>query len=192
MARQQSSGGTEVWLGKGAGGQGAFGEGGLWIGQHAADQDILVFDPAESDVNASVISLYSLTHHRTRSFPRATVLDRIHPLEDELAFARARKDYEQRATLRAAHEEVMAEERTEQMSRQREPVLAAHRRYIESLGLDYQGERETPANHRPGRRSKCHACGIALDDFAGVVCVICDGVLCSCGACACKHPDHQR
>lgn len=165
----------------------AFGGGKLWIGQHTADQDILVFDPAEADPLANILVLYSLTQHRRRSFARATVVQRIPVLTDEIAHVRAKKDYQQRTTLRAAHEQAQTAERAERVDRQRTRVIASHRRYVEALGLAYQGVRQTPADHNPKRRTKCNGCGINLDNFTDAICEICSGVLCSCGACACKQ-----
>jgi hypothetical protein len=170
----------------------AFGGGKLWIGRHTADQDTLVFDPTREDASAQVLALYSLTQHRLRSFPRATVLQRIEVLTDELAHARAKRVYARRTTLRAAHEQARLVSRTEGMKRQRDGVLALHRRYVEALGLTYHEVRDTPADHKAGRRTKCHACGIGLDDFANAVCGICSGVLCSCGACACGNQARLR
>lgn len=170
----------------------AFTGGGFWIGRHSEDQDLLVFDPSLADASAPIVALYSLSQHRTRSFPRATLLQRIHPVTDELSRARAIQEYGQRATLQAAMEAERAAEQSTRKNRQRDGVLAAHRRYIEDIGLEYQGERETGADHRPGRRTKCHVCGIALDDFVGAVCMICEGVLCSCGVCACGSLKSQR
>ena len=69
-------------------------------------------------------------------------------------------------------------------------ALCAHQ--AKALGLEYKGERETEPNHKTGRRTKCHSCGIPLDDFASAVCGICDGVLCSCGACACGSPSRTK
>lgn len=186
MTRHKSGSDAPVWLGQDTGGNEPFGGGSLWIGQHATDHDILVFDPSEADPCADVLSLYSLTQHRMRRFPRATVMHRIHPLTDEIGHARAKKDYATRAPLRAAHEEARAAERDEQRVRQRDDVLAAHRRYVDALGVTYQGVRESGVGRRGRHRTKCAACGLALDDFAGSVCGSCDGVLCSCGACACK------
>jgi hypothetical protein len=186
MTRQKSVTDSPVWLEPGGGGSGAFGGGDLWIGQHAEDLDILVFDPAEADPHADILSLYSLTQHRTRRFPRATVLHRVHELADELGSARARKDYATRAPLRAAHVQTLAAERTARMDRQRDGVVDAHRRYVEQLGVAYQGVRETAEGRRGRQRTKCPSCALALDDFAGKACAACEGVLCSCGACACR------
>ena len=174
-----------------ADGREPFGDGQIWFGEHTADGDVLVFDPAESDPHADVLSLYSLAQHRTRSFPRATVIARIRPMTDELARARAEKEYAQRGARRAAHEQAQTEADAERADRQRDGVVAAHARYIEAIGAQYQGVRETadvPKGGRRGggRRTKCHVCGIGLDDFAGAVCLTCEGVLCSCGACGCK------
>jgi hypothetical protein len=162
-----------------------FDESDLWVGQHVADDDILVFDPSEADSRANVLSLYSLTQHRTRSFPRSMIPQKIRVLTDEVGRARAKKAYASRDALRAEHEEALAGERLQLKERQRRGVIEAHRRYIESLGLTYRGDQATAAPRRAGRRVKCHSCGIALDNFAGAVCAICEGVLCSCGVCAC-------
>jgi hypothetical protein len=162
-----------------------FGGGSLWIGQHSADQDILVFDPAESDASAELVSLYSLTQHRVRRFPRAMALKNIKPLTDEMAFARAKKEYSQRATLRSAHEEAQTEAQAQRMDQVRENIVSAHRRYIEALGLAYVGVNPVNPDAKPGRVTKCHACGIILDGFVSATCGICSRAVCSCGGCAC-------
>ncbi|MQA91478.1 MAG: hypothetical protein GEU90_14845 [Gemmatimonas sp.] len=159
--------------------------GSFWIGKHSADQDLLVFDPNAVDADGEIIALYSLTQHRARSFRRSTLIERIRIITDAEEHARAKEDYEKRDLLRATHEQELEAARAERLERQRAAVVGAHRRYLEALELPYDGVRETDADHRPGRRTKCHSCGIALDDFARAVCVTCDGVLCSCGACAC-------
>src|SRR5690606_24359526 len=162
-----------------------FNEGELWIARHAADQDTLVFDPAESDPRADRISFYSLTQHRTRTFPRSVVLAQLEGIADDVGVRRAMRDYEDRAAGQQEHAEAMAAEQVLRIEDRRRDVLAAHRRYLEGMESGYPGVTPTPAAHRPGRRSKCHLCGIGLDDFAGSVCLGCNGVLCSCGACAC-------
>jgi hypothetical protein len=192
MKQSKSPAGPPVWLGQEAEQNPMFADGKLWIGQHASDQDILVFDPAEADPSAEVLSLYSLTQHRTRSFRRETVIQKIHPLTDELACARATKEYTQRGASRANHEQELAAARTAHGEHQRDGVIAAHRRYVEGLGLEYQGVRDTPANYKGGRSPKCHTCAIPLDDFAGSVCAICGVVLCSCGSCACGKSIQPR
>ena len=170
----------------------AFGGGDLWIGQHASDRDILVFDPTRADPRGDVLALYSLTQHRMRRFPRETVLSRITPITDARGRKRAARDYEQRGELRAEHDRARETARSENVERQRESVIAAHGRYLQGLGIADEGVRDTPADHRPGRRSKCHACGTVLDDFAGSVCIVCEGILCSCGACACGQQARRR
>lgn len=165
-----------------------FGDGQLWVGQHAGDGDILVFDPSAADPSADILTLYSLAQHRTRSFPRGTVVERVQPVGDEIAYARAKKDYAERATLRATHEEGLATARAERSDKQRNAIIGKHRRYVEALELAYEGVQAPAADARRGRVQKCHACGIVLDDFVGALCGICSGALCSCGACACGKP----
>lgn len=157
----------------------------LWIGRHAADQDTLVFDPAESAPAAERVSFYSLTQHRTRTFPRAVVLRQIHGLTDDISWHRARHDYDDRASRRQEHSEEAAAAQARVVEHQRQSVVEAHSRYLEGIGAENRGVTPTPAAHRPGRRSKCHVCGIGLDDFASSICVACNGVLCTCGGCAC-------
>jgi hypothetical protein len=169
----------------------AFGGGALWIGQHTGDHDILVLDPEESDSTADVLALYSLTQHRTRRFPRATVANRIHLVTDELAHTRATENYAQRAALRENHERTSETVRAERLDRIREGMIATHQRYVEILGLEYQGVNKT-GEAKVGRASKCHACALPLDDFVGASCAICSTVLCSCGACSCGKPARAR
>jgi hypothetical protein len=164
----------------------------LWIAQHAIDQDILVFDSAESDASAPLLSFYSLTQFRKRTFSRSLVGKSIVEVTDDVRCARAKKDYARRDALLAAHRSEQETERAARDERQRELVLELHKKYLGSVDVEYQGVHEEPQTRKRSRRSVCHACKIALDDFAGVVCGVCDGVLCSCGACGCGSPIRTR
>lgn len=199
MTQTQSTDETGTWLGTAPQEQaavqpaaaerdGAFNEGKLWFGRHAADNDILVFDPAETDPYSDRLSLYSLSQHRRRTFPRAAISQHIHALTDAAERKRAAREYGDRATGRQVHEDATAAAAAERSEGQRQSTIAAHRRHLARVGVEYQGVTATPDGHRPGRRTKCHDCGIGLDDFAGTVCNACNGVLCSCGACACGGP----
>lgn len=192
MAKRSETVGATRWPAQADPSGSAFNGGEIWVGEHSVDRDILVFDPSEADASAARLSFYSLAQHRTRTFPRDTVIRMIQPVTDELGSARARKDYARRAELQRAHLDTLAADRVKRDESQRQGVLDSHRRHLASLGIDYQGVKDTAADRRPGRRTKCHACGIALDDFAGAVCGVCDGVLCSCGACACGGPTRSR
>jgi hypothetical protein len=176
---------TDGWAGAVDGGK-------LWIGQHSADLDILVLDPVECDPNGAVLTLYSLTQHRMRTFPRTVVNQKILPLDDEIAEARARKDYARRSALREEHESTMVEERTKRKEVVRGAILEAHRRYVEGLGLPYQGAVDDAPDRKPGRAVRCHSCGIWLDDFVGASCATCSAGLCSCGACSCGRETRSR
>jgi hypothetical protein len=176
---------TPAWLGQEEVSSAAFNGDGLWVGQHSGDEDLLVFDPAEGDATAKVISFYSLAKHRRRSFPRAAVGTRIKPVTDEVSNARALKDYARRATLQAERDGAREADRSAHAEQQREAVIEAHRRFVEAHGITYKGVERTDGNRKSGRRTKCGSCGIPLDDFAHAACSACDGVLCSCGACAC-------
>lgn len=191
MTARQTPASSPEWLGSGAqdaesvGAPERFGGTGLWIGKHAADGDLLVFDPAESDPAAERLSFFSMTQLRHRVFPRAVVATNVRELTDELQVARVKKEYADRAELRVVRDKENAVARADAAEKQREQVVAQHERYLAGLGVPYEGVRPTPPDHKPGRRVKCHHCGIAVDDFAGRVCVVCSAVLCSCGACSC-------
>lgn len=187
----ESGGATPAWLGQESSTD-SIGEGGIWVAQHAGDDDLLVFDPAEADSRPDVISFYSLAKHRRRSFPRAMVGSKITPVTDEVSNARALKDYARRAALQAERDGAREADRTAHAEQQREAVIEAHQRYVESLGITYEGVERTDGNRKSGRRTKCASCGIALDDFAHAACTVCGGVLCSCGACACGAPVRGR
>lgn len=164
----------------------------MWVAYHAADDDLLVYDPAESGSRNDVVSFYSLAKHRRRSFPRAMVGTRITPVTDESSSARALEDYARRAELEAERDGEREADRTAHAEQQRESVIEAHQRYMEGLGIAYEGVERTDGNRKSGRRTKCPACAIALDDFAHAVCAVCNGVLCSCGACACGATSRGR
>jgi hypothetical protein len=168
------------------------GESGIWIGRHAVDDDVLVFDPAETDPASAFVSFYSLTQYRRRSFPRAVVREKIVPLDDEVGVARAEKDYLRRADLEAENGARRETADSERLQQQRDAAIVAHRRHLELHGIEHQGVVDTADVTRKSRRTRCHACGIALDDFAGVCCSVCQGVLCSCGACGCGSPVRAR
>lgn len=183
------SGTSPAWLGRDAA---VADRGGLWVGKHSGDDDLLVFDPAEGDAEGETISFYSLAKHRRRSFPRGVVEERIQRVTDEKSAARALEDYARRTTLQAERDGAREADRTAHAEQQRESVIEAHRRWVESHGITYEGVERTDGHRKSGRRTKCGACGIALDDFAHAACSVCGGVLCSCGACACGAPGRGR
>src|SRR5690606_1291900 len=101
MNELSESGVTSEWLGQEGILPSGFSDGGLWVGRHSGDDDVLVFDPAEGDAQAEVISFYSLAKHRRRSFRRDIIGTRIRPVTDEVSNARALKDYARREALQA-------------------------------------------------------------------------------------------
>ena len=156
------------------------------FGRHEADEDVLVFDPAESDAGAAIVSLYSLTQHRVRRVPRAIVQSRIHGIIETEELESAAQKYANRQSLKAEHSKDLENAADRSRVKQREAVLEQHLRYLASIGVESEGVRDTEANGKYRRRTKCHACGIALDNYVGAYCMVCVGVLCSCGACACR------
>jgi hypothetical protein len=171
---------------------GWFNRGKMWIGRHSADHDVLVFDPAVSDPAANNLSFYSLSQFRTRSFPRAVAEQKIQEITDKSARAEAQARYEQRNSLKAAHESEQSVAKEERTSRHREKALDAHKRYVTNLGIEYQGVRDTTGQEIRPRRSRCTVCGIAVDNFVGAACVACGDLLCSCGACGCGSKTRTR
>lgn len=156
----------------------------LWIGEHTTDGDVLVLDESAGAPAGGRISYYSLTQCRWRVFPAAVAASKIQQITDEIRVARARKEYGRRAELEAEQEQARVAARADVADRQREQVIRLHEKYMAAHGMDHEGVRETPSDHK-SRRSRCHACGIALDDFVGRACIKCNEVLCSCGACGC-------
>jgi hypothetical protein len=159
---------------------------GLWVGQHTADSDLLVFDPAEADPTADRLSFYSLTQHRVRVFPRAVAEERIRELTDAKGAAQALRTYKEREVRRAEHLDEQSVARAARDERQRDGVLRRHQQYLAGIQKPYEGVRSTSAEGKVRRRTSCKVCGIALDDFAHTACNACESVLCSCGACSCR------
>lgn len=191
MKQLNATGAGPGWLGA-DGSADPLGAGEMWVGHHEADDDVLVYDPAEAGSRSDVVSFYSLAKHRRRSFPRAMIGTKITPVTDAKSSARALEAYARRAELEAERDGEREADRSAQAEQLRESVIEAHQRYLEGLGIDYEGVERTDGNRKSGRRTKCPACGIALDDFAHAVCGVCGGVLCSCGACACGVPSKAR
>ena len=186
------AGGTATsWLGQDSSRKGVSKDD-LWVGRHSGDDDLLVFDPAEADPGAEVISFYSLVKHRRRSFPRGVVESRIQPVTDKASAKKALADYARRTTLQAERDGAREADRSAHAEQQRDAVIEAHRRWVESHGIEYGGVERTDGHRKSGRRTKCGSCGIALDDFAHAACAVCGAVLCSCGACACGVPARGR
>ncbi|HEV2150329.1 MAG TPA: hypothetical protein VGR37_23215 [Longimicrobiaceae bacterium] len=196
MATKTDGDRKEVWLGNDAPNKdGWFNGGNLWIGRHSADGDILVFDPEVSDPAAGNVSLFSLTQFRHRVFPRSVVAARIPEVTDPDELARAEQRYREWPALKEEREQERAVERGEVAERQRQGAIDRHRHFMEERGVPYEGVRDTGTGKTAGarrRRTKCHSCGIALDDFAASECLVCGGVLCSCGACGCGAPVRER
>lgn len=193
MATRTEGKRDEAWIGADAGEE--FNGGRMWIGRHTADGDTLVFDPEVSDPGAANVTLFSLTQLRNKTFPRAVVAAKIVEVTDQAQQAHAREEYGRWPALRDERERERAAAREEAALRQRQAVIERHREYLEERGITYEGVHDTATGRRAGgnrRRTKCHACGIALDDFAASECMVCGGVLCSCGACGCGAPVRAR
>ena len=172
-----------------------FNGGKMWIGKHTADGDTLVFDPEVSDGSAANVELFSLTHLRHKRFSREVVAAKIREVTDPAEWASAAEEYGRRLELREGRDKQRAVAQDQAAHRQRQGVIDRHREFMEERGLEYQGVRDTSTGRTAGakrRRTKCHACGIALDDFASSECLACNGVLCSCGACGCAAPVKER
>jgi hypothetical protein len=163
-------------------------QGEVWIGQHSVDADILVYDPSEYPSSPGLVSYFSMTQLRTRTFPRAFAAKTIGEVTDEIRAAQVKRDYQLRAQLSATRETELAGARAASLKVQREEAIQRHERYLASLEIPYKGVRSTPSDQRKSRRTKCGSCGIGLDDFARSLCNVCSEPLCSCGACACKRP----
>lgn len=195
MATKTGTKRDEAWIGNEAGGD-EFNGGKMWIGRHTADGDILVFDPETCDPAAAHVTLFSLAQLRTKVFPRAVVAARIEEVTDPAEQARVQEEYRRWPTLREERERERVTAREEAVQRQRDATIERHRGYLEDRGIGYEGVHDTATGKRAGatrrRRTKCHACGIALDDFAAAECMVCNGVLCSCGACGCGAPVRER
>lgn len=168
------------------------GEEPLWVGRHSSDQDILVLDRETSSFGSANVTLYSLSQHRMRTFPRSILAEKIHELDEPAEREKAISEYSARTELKAVYDDGLRVAREEQHSRQRDAVMSAHKRYLARIGVRAEGVIDTLPDFKAGRRVKCQVCGIALDDFAGFVCVGCEGLLCSCGACACGTPSRRR
>lgn len=168
------------------------GEERLWVGRHSGDQDILILDRETSSFGSANVTLYSLTQHRTRTFPRSIVVEKIHEVDDPAEREKAVGEYSARSELKAVYDDGLRIAREEQHNRQRDAILVSHKRYLERIGVRAEGVTDRLPDFKGGRRVKCQVCGIPLDDFAGFVCVGCEGLLCSCGACACGTPSRRR
>jgi hypothetical protein len=180
-----------AWLGNVADADAGFNGGKMWIGKHSADGDVLVFDPEVSDPTAANVELFSLTHLRHKRFSREVVAAKIQEVTDPAEQARVAEEYGRRKELREGRNREIAVAQDEAALRRRQGVIDRHREFMEERGLPYEGVRDTGTGKTTGskrRRTKCHACGIALDDFASSECLSCGGVLCSCGACGCAAP----
>ena len=178
----------DVWFGNVADADAGFNGGKMWIGKHSADGDTLVFDPEVSDPTATNVELFSLTHLRHKRFSREIVSSKIQEVTDQAQQARAAEEYRSRTERKEEREKERTVAQGEAVERRKQGAIDRHREFLEERGIAYQGVRDTSTGKTPGakrRRTKCHACGIALDDFAGTICSACNGVLCSCGACAC-------
>jgi hypothetical protein len=168
----------------------------IWIGQHAVDGDILVFDTTESDPTAARLAFYSLTQFRVRTFPRSIVAEHIRPVADEARAQKLADEYARRDELQQAHTEAQERERAsaaaDQVERQRAHIVALHRDFVQHHEVEYAGVQPS-AESKPRRRLlSCRECGIALDDLLGLACGACNGVLCSCGACSCGKSKRSR
>lgn len=166
-----------------------FNGGKFWVGRHSADGDTLVFDPALAIPQSPNVCFFSLTQFRPRTFPPSVVQGQIQEVVDDKQRKEALERYREWPKLKEAHDHTLERGREQASVQRREVILANHQHYLEARGIPYKGVRDsseiTAKPARKGRRMLCSRCRSPLDDYIGARCNGCDGVLCSCGACAC-------
>lgn len=167
-------------------------DGVLRIGRHSVDGDTLVFDPANSAPGSANVALFSLTQFRTRAFPKRVVEAQIEEIVDPEQRAKAEALYHERTSLKAERDLELEKAQDASGARRREHTLENHRRFLAGNHVEYKGVQDSAekvtGGSRKRARSACSRCTTPLDDFLGLRCVACGGVLCSCGACACAPP----
>ena len=167
-------------------------DGQLRIGRHAVDGDTLVFDPSQSAPGSPNVALFSLTQFRTRAFPQRVVESQVVEIVDPEQRAQAEARYRDWPTLKAELEKEKERAQEASGARRREHTLENHRRFLEGNQVEYKGVQDSATKvtggSRKRARSACSRCTTPLDDFLGLRCAACGGVLCSCGACACAPP----
>ena len=163
----------------------------LRIGRHSADGDTLVFDPAQAGAGGSNVPLFSLTQFRTRAFPQRVVESQIEEIVDPEQRAAAEALYHTWPTLKAERDRELEQAKEASGVRRREHILENHRRFLQGNEVEYKGVQDSAdkvtGGSRKRARSSCTRCSSTLDDFVGLRCMACNGVLCSCGACACTQ-----
>jgi hypothetical protein len=66
----------------------------------------------------------------------------------------------------------------------RQMMLEAHKHFLQSRNIEYQGVRSTSKLHRV---AYCWYCKGKLDSIINAECVACNWILCHCGACGCSY-----
>lgn len=164
----------------------------LRIGRHSADGDTLVFDPAQPAAGASNVAFFSLTQFRTRAFPPRIVEEMIEEVVDPQQRATAEALYHSWPDHKAEQDREAERAKEASTARRRDHILENHRRFLDALAVPYQGVQDSATRvtggSRKRARSSCARCSTPLDDFLGMRCVACMGILCSCGACGCTAP----
>jgi hypothetical protein len=164
----------------------------LWIGRHAADEDILVFDPALDQPASGNVTFFSLTQFRPRSFAPKVAKERIRGITDAKEFSAAKKTYTRWPELKAKQEGVDSRTRTEALELRRSAMLQRHEAYLASLGE--LAEIPLTKAGRPAKRRRiinCLVCQRVLETGMDLSCERCSQSICTCGACACGASTQQ-
>lgn len=164
----------------------------LWIGRHAADEDILVFDPALDQPPSGNVTFFSLTQFRTRSFAPKVAKERIRGITDAKEFSAAKRTYTRWPELKAKQDGVDSRARTEALELRRSAMLQRHEAYLATLPeLAEAAVTKTGRATKRRRITNCLVCQRILETGMDLTCDRCSQRICTCGACACGASNQQ-
>jgi hypothetical protein len=164
----------------------------FWIGRHAADEDILVFDPALAQPPSGNVTFFSLTHFRTRSFSPSVAKERIRGITDAKEFSEAKRTYKRWPELKAKQEDVDSRARGAALEQRRSTMVERHEAFLAAIPEPVEPVAKTGRATRRRRITSCLVCGRVLDTGVDLTCDRCSQRVCTCGACACgvsSEPD---
>lgn len=164
----------------------------FWIGRHADDEDILVFDPALAQPSSGNVTFFSLTQFRTRSFAPKVAKERIRGITDAKEFSAAKRTYTRWPELKAERGNVEDRARTEALELRRSAVLERHEAFLSTLpDLGKEAAGKTGRATKRRRITNCLACHRVLETGMDLKCDRCSQHICTCGACACGASSQQ-
>lgn len=153
----------------------------LWFG--IGPMGKVIYDPSVQNWPGEV-ALFHIDQNDVKKYLADEVRPLLTEIKDDRQFEAVRKKYAEFLKFYSSRLRKLNDQPPFSYKKYHEIVRTKHRQRFEKFGLEYKGA--TMSKKIIPRTANCWACGDSLSTSTGLICNVCNWIVCDCGACGCK------